>query len=154
MSYVRFSTDGFRSDVYAYESNRGYEIHVASVRYSSFPSPAAPLPGREANEAALQDWADDQRRYHQELRKMSTAAIADEHAGGHYTFDDLDDLLGMLYKLKRRGFQVPDSAFSAIEAEIRADEEENAFSRNAEIRADEELQGDRDVAAYEKERTP
>lgn len=33
MSYCRFSTDDFRSDIYCYESIEGYQIHVAAFRY-------------------------------------------------------------------------------------------------------------------------
>jgi len=32
MSYCRWSTDNFNCDIYAYESDAGYEIHVANNR--------------------------------------------------------------------------------------------------------------------------
>lgn len=32
MSYCRWSSDGFQCDVYVYESNEGYTIHVAGNR--------------------------------------------------------------------------------------------------------------------------
>jgi hypothetical protein len=33
MSYCRFSTDNFNSDVYVYESEQGYVVHIAENRY-------------------------------------------------------------------------------------------------------------------------
>jgi hypothetical protein len=48
MSYCRWSSDCYQSDVYVYESNEGFMIHVASRKYvSDIKRPSYPGPGIE-----------------------------------------------------------------------------------------------------------
>jgi hypothetical protein len=43
MSYCRWSSDNWKSDVYVYEGDVGYVIHVASRRRARSPIPTLPL---------------------------------------------------------------------------------------------------------------
>jgi hypothetical protein len=110
MSYCRWSSDGFRSDVYAYEDVSGqYVVFVRPHRYRCIPA--------EPDDAFRSPaWIEWRTRHTHTDDCFERVPLLD----GQETFmaDTLDDLLDILACLRARGVQVPDSAFARIGEEL------------------------------------
>ena len=116
MSYCRFSCDNFKSDVYVYESNAGFECHVATSRYllpDDAPNPTFELLMRDAEEFT---------RVHAERSKLLETVecepIGLPQDGESVTLDSAGEMLGYLTKLKTTGYHIPDHALESLREEI------------------------------------
>lgn len=109
MSYCRFSSDNFKSDVYAYEHiDDGYYIHVAAMRLENPP----PLDPDIPNNAQLRS------NYIRKLERAKRVKIELPHAGETLACATLEELRKTLLELRGIGYHVPDSAISLIDSEI------------------------------------
>jgi len=118
MSYCRFSSNNFRSDVYAYESCMGgYTVHVASNRFVGTIPQVPPLPD-PTDKAAFDRWMAAHRAQLAWLETAEREAIKLPHAGETFNEPDLDALLARLQSLAAAGFCVPATAINLVLQEI------------------------------------
>ncbi|GIW60752.1 MAG: hypothetical protein KatS3mg087_1818 [Patescibacteria group bacterium] len=110
MSFARFSSNNFGSDVYCYESVDGYFLHVASKR---FENPLPPLPDIESG--STEDIVSAFREYKMAISKQNMVRINGPYDGKTFRFDSAKELLEKLKELSEVGYRVPEDAINAIE---------------------------------------
>lgn len=113
MSYCRFSSDNFQSEVYAYESSQGFIIHVASRRH------VGEIPHLPDLLAVSPE--EFMRAYHAQmdaLRDCKSVPINLPHDGATFICDDLEGMITKLLMLREMGYYVPESALERARAEI------------------------------------
>lgn len=109
MSYARFSSDDWRSDVYCYESNSGFELNIATNRYEDLDS------------VPRVDWDNFQESYVSQMNAIKNrnhVPIGLPFDGEHYTFGTLEELRDKLLELREVGYNVPQFALDSIEEEM------------------------------------
>jgi hypothetical protein len=116
MSYCRFSSDDFQSDVYCYESDAGYEIHVAKIRYA-YKHPLPPVVVELSSNMSDEDVSTYL------LRERVVAQMVDEADkveiglpcdGDFYTMATAEDAAEKLTKLKAMGYRIPDGVIECL----------------------------------------
>lgn len=113
MSYCRFSSMDFTCDIYAYESNEGYVIHVAANRVVG-DIPKTP----NIFTTPIEEY---QKLYKAQLDFLETAEREYiDHPAAQQTFvlDTLEAFGDKLLELKKEGFIFPEHVFVQIENEI------------------------------------
>lgn len=113
MSYCRWSSDDWKSDVYAYESNRGYELHVAGNRYTSEIPPLLPY-STENHEA----WWKSYQAQMEAVDKAESAPIGGEYDGKDFVYDTLPEFLEGLRDVAGKGYRVPEWVIEVVQDEI------------------------------------
>lgn len=116
MSYCRFSSDDFRSDVYIYaDSGGGYTTHVASHRYDGeIPSVASAF-GEPFNVNRAVELFKEQSDF---IQSATMTKIGGQFDGQTFSDPTLGTLLARMNELAAAGYRVPADAFAAVEAEI------------------------------------
>lgn len=112
MSYCRFSSNCFRSDVYVYEGWNGFAIHVAGTRhYSEQPRPEPPDdmdPEKfVAYYAACKEWVKAA-----ELRPIGLPYDCQD-----FYFSTPGEAAQKLIELRDMGYWVPEYAIEALQEE-------------------------------------
>ena len=108
MSYVRFSSDNFKSDVYAYESSRGFEIHVAGVRFESeTPIPELFQIKPDMTEEEVASWLKRHEEQQEWINKAQRVPIGLSRDGKDFCFFTEEEMYGFLRELEREGYRVP-----------------------------------------------
>lgn len=122
MSYCRFSCDDFQSDVYAYETEGGYQIHVAAHKIEfcePLPEKAPnPFSGGTTNQELLERWVDRHRVVLDIVDRSKRVPIGLSNDGQCHHVETIEEMLDFLVGLKSTGYRVPDHAFMFIENEI------------------------------------
>lgn len=131
MSYCRFSSDNWRSDVYCYASNNGYTTHVAGSRIAgNMPIVEWPKLGRtyppNTPLADMDPHDQDEVLRFAEQHKMQMAFIDCAkhvpidlpHAGDSFDDPDLESFRDRLLMLRELGYSVPQYVFDDIAEEI------------------------------------
>jgi hypothetical protein len=113
MSFCRWSSDDFRCDIYAYESEAGFIVHVASSRYLG-DIPRVPFILDVSNEEFIKAY----NAQHEFLKTAKQQKIGLEHDGETFQYDSLPEMLGGLRDLKNKGYRIPDWTFKEILREI------------------------------------
>lgn len=111
MSYCRFSSDNWRSDVYCYENKDGYVTHVARSRLTDVIPPL--LPFDDPN------WLTSYQTRGKAIECSSRYVIGLEYDGETFCDDSLSALLERLQMLRAAGYHVPESALEEIRDEMR-----------------------------------
>lgn len=121
MSYARFSTDNFRSDVYVYLSARGWVIHVAAnkvVLPDGVEVPDVTAQTLDGTEEAAQKvtalWAGRT----EILQNATHEPIGGGYDGQEFVLSTADECLAILRKLGAKGYYVPQSALDKLEEEV------------------------------------
>lgn len=115
MSYCRWSSDNFKSDVYVYaDIGGGYTTHVAGRRVVGDVPPV---------DYQGENWAAARKAQSEFLHAADHVDIDHPDAGKTFHDADLESLLGRMEYLRGQGFHVPDYVFDTIREEI---EEEGA----------------------------
>lgn len=119
MSYCRWSSDGFRCDLYCYEDvNGGFTTHVASSRYPEG-GPEAPSmqdiidgdgSAYAAKRAAWSAWRDG----------VDMVPIGLPFDGSSFNDPDLSSFLARIEGLKSAGYRVPDYVAESIREQMKA----------------------------------
>lgn len=109
MSYCRFSSDNWNSDIYCYQSVEGYVIHVASNRYDR-----AITPLDDSTEETLYE---SYRQQREDIEKAKQVKIELDGAGESYYLPTPQEAVEKLKELQTKGFRVPDFAIKALEDE-------------------------------------
>lgn len=120
MSYCRFSSDNYRSDVYVYAVEDGVNIHVAGRRLARPGEvPAAPeLADLDPDDAAAcQRFADAINAQAQHLQSAVMVAIGLPHAGDCYCVETPGQAAAFLRELSALGYHVPAGVADALELE-------------------------------------
>ena len=113
MSYCRFSSDDWRSDVYVYESECGFQIHVAGNRIvGDIPSVTVDLSDTDA--FLLQYRA-----------QMDTIAVATRekiilpYAGEYFVYTSAGETADWLEHLREVGYRIPGGVIEMLREEER-----------------------------------
>lgn len=120
MSYARFSSDDFRSDVYVYESADGFVLHVASNRANITEEQYAALPtaGDLTSEEGIKAYLDHNNALHQLIMTgANSEAIDHPQAGETYVLDAPGDCADKLEELRKEGFYIPQFAINTLREE-------------------------------------
>lgn len=118
MSYCRWGSDSYRSDVYVYESGLGFQTHVASAH------PALPDEAQTPDIQLILDGEFDQwRRLKDEfLAALDAAPSEPVHpgwAGKDFVDDEPGETANRLELMRADGLHVPDGVIEALRAEER-----------------------------------
>lgn len=112
MSYCRFSSDNWQSDIYCYESVcGGYQIHVAARRIDRH---LTPLDTRSVDK-----WMESHEVQMAELDECERAPIGLPYDGESFNLGDAEECLSMLNHLADTGYNVPQVAIDAIAEEYK-----------------------------------
>lgn len=118
MSYCRWSSDKFKSDVYVYEDVLGgYMVHTCNHKYvfhPDHPYPSFPLNTSRDN---LKEYLRQYRSAmdNAELVEMKSAT---DYLGKTWNFPTLRETIDFLLCLRSNGLHVPDVAIEVMEQEI------------------------------------
>ncbi|MGC8529628.1 MAG: hypothetical protein ACP5OP_05445 [Leptospirillia bacterium] len=108
MSYVRFSSDNFKSDVYAYESCLGFEIQVAAVRLESETPIPELLPIKpDMTEEEVASWLKRHEEQQEWIDKAQHSPIGLSRDGKDFCFSTEEEMYEFLRELKKEGYRVP-----------------------------------------------
>ena len=101
MSYCRWSSEQFQCDVYVYESESGFETHIAGNRVIY----GEPLP--EPIEICAAGWIERHTKVEEMYEKAERQDIDHPEAGESYTDSTAKACADRLRVLKAEGFVVP-----------------------------------------------
>lgn len=112
MSYCRWSDENFACDIYAYQSEAGYEIHVASNKITGAlpPLPDLQLP--------YQQWYPLRCEWEEAFDNAERQPIGLPHDGESFTEPDLESFETRLRSLSAMGYRLPDWVFEMIAEEM------------------------------------
>lgn len=119
MSYCRWSSDQFQSDIYCYESDYGFVIHIASNRLVS----DQPRPERKADAVSVDDpsWVqlklDDWNALSDWCNAARRKPITLKHAGEQLIEMTAGECANRLRQLRELGYHVPQYAIDALDKE-------------------------------------
>lgn len=110
MSYCRWSSDNWKSDLYVYESDSGFEIHVAANRTIGDAPEVPDLITGDPGEwliayKAQMAWLDEAQRIKIDL----------PYAGESFTEDTAEEAVERLKALQELGYHVPQYAIEELE---------------------------------------
>lgn len=110
MSFARFSSDDWKSDVYVYESDSGFEIHVATNRITSHVPPLLSMDDPK--------WFD---AYQEQMQAVGNAAhepINGPFDGEHFSHVSAQGAIDTLKEIIEAGYHVPDWVIPELEEEV------------------------------------
>ena len=115
MSYCRFSSDNWKSDVYAYRDCGGnYVVHVAARRINGV---VPMLPNvLKVGADVLAEAVSQQRIF---IDTCTRSEIGLKYDGEHFEAETLPELRDILLMLRAEGYSVPNGALAEIEDEIK-----------------------------------
>lgn len=114
MSYCRFSSNDYQCDVYVYESEGGWEIHVAGNRFAF----KEPLPEHiEWSQENAEVFFDRMRRVRSLVDEAERIEITLEHAGDSFTEGSAIECADRLEYLQRLGYVVPQYVIDELREE-------------------------------------
>lgn len=120
MSYCRFSSDDFRSDVYCYAHvYGGYCTHVAMCRID-FTNIELPPPETEP-----EAWAKRYMIVQDLLDGAPRVAIGLSRDGQTFMYASAEDARALLISLREEGYHVPQSALDRLAEEIQDENDES-----------------------------
>lgn len=127
MSYCRWSSDNWRSDLYCYEDvSDCFVTHVAARRRVG-EIPTMPAWG----EVSPEEWMIAHRQQMEAVDRCELVEIDLPHAGESFYDDDLAGMIARMKELQALGYHVPASAIAAAEEEL-ADLAEDLSESDAE----------------------
>lgn len=133
MSYCRWSSDNWASDVYVYEDvGGGWTTHVAASKLDHLPTPELDI-----MKASPEAWLESHNKSMDELRSIARHPIDLPHAGETFNDPTPGACADRLSHLKELGYHVPDYAIEELRSEHRME----IF-----YEPDTELMGNKDVA--------
>lgn len=103
MSYCRWSTDDFQCDLYCYESNNGFEIHVARKRVvitEELPPPVNPLED-------MAGFFERHRKASAIIDRSERVAIGLAHDGESFLLNSAGECADKIEELVALGYRCP-----------------------------------------------
>ena len=118
MSYCRWSSDKFQSDVYVYANVSGYwTTHVANLRIAEeYPHPD-PYSYEMVSKTPNDEWTKQIKAYHEWLDTVDHKPFGLPHDGQTFNDKTPQDCAKTLRKLRDLGYRVPDGVIEELEAE-------------------------------------
>lgn len=114
MSYCRWSSDGWRSDVYAYEAGNGWITHVAGNRIKNIED----MPPITVGMGAITEWIEQDRAQKEWLEAHAVnVAIGLPHDGESFEDATAGGCADRLEALRGIGYHVPQTAIDALRRE-------------------------------------
>lgn len=118
MSYCRWSSEGFRCDVYVYESTNGWVTHVAGRRREPIGDPCPRIVWTDAEELkrtydAQHAWLKDEN----EGKLWRWVDVPDPYAGETYNDASPGECADRLEALKAAGLVVPQYVIDSLREE-------------------------------------
>ena len=113
MSYCRFSCDNIKSDVYAYEAEDCFIVHVASYYYDVELPPAIRHGDYETDELWITAYLETHKKTREITQLLEPKKHEKEYAGKSKAFDTESEMFEFLKELKSLGYHVPDYAFDS-----------------------------------------
>ncbi len=119
MSYCRWSSDDWRSDLYVYESQLGIEIHAAGRRkpQAFFAALPEPVPYPPNDDAGWARWVERDRKVSAMHDQYELESIGLPHTGESFTADDATEAAQIVAYLAALGYHVPDGVIEALSDE-------------------------------------
>jgi hypothetical protein len=115
MSYCRWSTDNFNCDLYVYEAEEGYVIHIAAVRYAGdIPKVDWGLLMADKRE----EFSAQMKAQHDFLDEAERVPIGLPFDGQALVADNLEQLEQFLFMLRETGYRFPDGVLEAVREEM------------------------------------
>ena len=114
MSYCRFSSDNWTSDLYIYASGQGIEVVTASNRYHF--SPNFPMPEFNALDVDF-DFEAYNKGYKLAMEHKVIKDIQLPYAGEQFLYDTGEEAAEFVRELSELGYHVPDGVIEALEEE-------------------------------------
>lgn len=111
MSYCRWSTDNFQCDLYCYESNGGYQTHVANNKLAKPLETVLPRLDHP-------DYVAKHRARSEELNAAERVPIGLPHDGEWFTDATLSGFRDTLIMLKEAGYSFPDYVIECVDEEL------------------------------------
>ena len=108
-----------RCDVYAYESEFGFTIHLAARRRKNIEN-APQLP--DLNTTNIEEYLKVSKKLHDWYDTEEGSEFVDielKHAGESFVEDDLEDFHGRMLYLRDIGYVFPDYVLESIEEEMK-----------------------------------
>lgn len=126
MSYCRFSSDNWRSDVYVYEHYQGFwQTHVASNRVvGKIPNE----PDWDLLKTDAKKWMSEHKAVMDFLENADRKPIGLPHDGESFEDPTLEECRDRLLELRTAGYHVPDHAVEGLEYEMQESENPNQFT--------------------------
>ena len=117
MSYCRWSSLNYQCDIYAYESEDGYYIHIARLRKMG---PQRYLPWQEwiDKEISTEEFFDIYEKFNKELDNSPNVEIGLPFDGETIRCQDEEDFYDTMAKLKEVGYYFPDNVLDMIAEEM------------------------------------
>ena len=123
MSICRFSSDDFTCDLYCYQSDGGFFIHVAANRYVG-ECPKVDWAGFHSKQISAVEFTGQFNRQLTWLQTCDRADIALPHAGKTLVEPTLEAFRDRLIELRDLGFRFPVEVLKEVDAEIAAKAQE------------------------------
>lgn len=125
MSYCRWSSDDWRSDLYIYESGEGFEVLVAARRnslefFAALPA-AVPLPTDWRDEAQADPWFARRQAVDDLLNDFPLVTIGLPHDGEMTTFGTAEEAADACEWLAACGYHVPAGVIDALRSDAEDD---------------------------------
>lgn len=119
MSYCRWSSQNFKSDLYCYQSKFGYEIHVGSMRIIGELPPVDMnlILGDNITEENKKLWLAQNKVRDAYFKTCKREKIGLPSDGESFTLDTLDEFKDKLLELREEGYNFPDYVLTEIEEE-------------------------------------
>lgn len=110
MSYCRFSSDNWKSDIYCYESDMGIVINVAGSKIDGIPE--VPCFGV----VSAEEWMEAYRIQHEYMDKHESARreIGLPYDGEYFLYGSYQQAYEKLVELKEVGYHVPEYAIEQM----------------------------------------
>jgi hypothetical protein len=128
MSYCRWSSDNWKSDVYCYESDKGFVIHVAGRKN------ARELKTK-VDHSSIERMVETFKQQSEEIETMDYVVLDCPSAGESFCLSSLEDFMSKLIELQDEGLHVPAYVFDMITEEMT---EEKEHERNKDMTGDKE----------------
>lgn len=112
MSYCRWSSDDWKSDVYCYESDSGFIVHIAGNRVLGDIPTTPPL-----TKETIPAYMEAHKAQMAFLDTCKRAPIDLPHAGSSMDFDDAGACANSLELLRALGYRVPQYAIDTLREE-------------------------------------
>lgn len=113
MSFCRWSSNNFGCDIYAYESDNGFEVHVASRRYNGeVPKTDIGLLIGENKDA--DKFLEQHRAQSAYLDKCGSTPIGLPFDGESYTLYSPESFYNKMIELRKAGYNFPDYVLEEI----------------------------------------
>lgn len=135
MSYARFSSDDWQSDVYAYESDWGFEVHLAANRVPMDTSSLPPwVPPSKENEGSFEAFVARHKQVNQMLHNNEhlREPIDLPGAGESFCYETPGECAIALLEFRALGYFVPSGCIE----ELQEDEHERVSGQQDQTRDD------------------